>query len=56
MTRSRTAARVFADQLVLHGVDLIFGVPGESYLDLLDAIYDSPGLDFVTAATRAGPP
>ena len=29
---------MFADQLILHGADRIFGVPGESYLDLLDAM------------------
>src|SRR5204862_2179905 len=30
------------DQLELHGVDLAFGVPGESYLAVLDALHDSP--------------
>ncbi|HZT45316.1 MAG TPA: thiamine pyrophosphate-binding protein [Gaiellaceae bacterium] len=38
----RTAARILVDQLVVHGVDTAFCVPGESYLGVLDAIADSP--------------
>lgn len=30
------------DALQVHGVDIIFGVPGESYLPVLDALHDSP--------------
>jgi acetolactate synthase-1/2/3 large subunit len=37
----RTGGRILVDQLEIHGVDLAFGVPGESYLGLLDALYDS---------------
>jgi acetolactate synthase-1/2/3 large subunit len=36
----RTGGRVLVDALLGHGVDLIFGVPGESYLATLDAFYD----------------
>ena len=36
----RTGGRILADQLALHGVRLIFGVPGESYLPVIDALYD----------------
>jgi acetolactate synthase-1/2/3 large subunit len=36
----RTAARVLVDQLRIHGVERIFTVPGESFLDVLDALYD----------------
>jgi acetolactate synthase-1/2/3 large subunit len=39
---TRTAARILVDQLVVHGVDTAFCVPGESYLGVLDAIGDSP--------------
>ena len=35
----RTGGQVLADQLALHGVDLAFCVPGESYLALLDGLY-----------------
>ena len=34
----RTGGQILADQLRIHGVDLAFGVPGESYLALLDAM------------------
>jgi acetolactate synthase-1/2/3 large subunit len=33
---------VLVDQLVLHGTELAFGVPGESYLPVLDALRDAP--------------
>ncbi len=37
---ARTGGKLLADQLRLHAVDMIFGVPGESYLAVLDALYD----------------
>jgi acetolactate synthase-1/2/3 large subunit len=39
---TRSGGQVLVDQLVLHGVDLAFGVPGESYLAVLDALHDAP--------------
>ena len=36
----RTAAEVLVDQLVVHGVEHAFCVPGESYLAVLDAFHD----------------
>ena len=39
---NRTAARILVDQLVVHGVDTAYCVPGESYLTVLDALGDSP--------------
>jgi acetolactate synthase-1/2/3 large subunit len=33
---------VLVDQLVVHGAELAFCVPGESYLAVLDALYDAP--------------
>jgi acetolactate synthase I/II/III large subunit len=38
----RPGGRILVDQLELHGVELAFGVPGESYLAVLDALHDSP--------------
>ena len=38
----RPGGRILVDQLELHGADLAFGVPGESYLAVLDALHDSP--------------
>ena len=49
----RTGGRLLVDQLVVHGADLAFGVPGESYLAVLDAIHDSP-LRFVTCRHEVG--
>ena len=38
----RSGGRILVDQLELNGVDLAFCLPGESYLPVLDALYDSP--------------
>ena len=35
---ARTGGQVLIDQLFIHGVDHVFGVPGESYLAALDAL------------------
>jgi acetolactate synthase-1/2/3 large subunit len=40
-TNARTGGQILVDQLVLHGVDHLFCVPGESYLAALDAMYDA---------------
>jgi acetolactate synthase-1/2/3 large subunit len=37
-----TAARVLVDCLLAQGVGTVFGVPGESYLAVLDALHDTP--------------
>ena len=49
----RTGGRILVDQLAVHGADLAFGVPGESYIDVLDALRDSP-VRFVTCRHEAG--
>ena len=41
-TTMRTGGQVLVDQLALHGVELAFCVPGESYLAVLDALHDAP--------------
>ncbi len=41
MLISRSGGQLVVDALLVHGVDTIFGVPGESYLPVLDALYDS---------------
>ena len=38
----RTGGQILADALVRNGVERAFCVPGESYLALLDALYQSP--------------
>lgn len=49
----RSGGRILIDQLALNGTDVIFGVPGESYLAALDALHDSP-IRFVNARHEAG--
>jgi acetolactate synthase-1/2/3 large subunit len=51
---SRTGGRILVDQLLVHGADMAFCVPGESYLEVLDALYDSPQIQLVNARHEAG--
>src|SRR5512136_419021 len=37
---ARTAAKILVDQLRLHGTNTVFCVPGESYLAVLDSLYE----------------
>ena len=41
MTTSRTGGQILVDQLLIHGVQQLFCVPGESYLAVLDALHDA---------------
>ena len=50
---TRTGARILVDQLVLHGVDTAFCIPGESYIAVLDALRDAP-IRLVVARHEAG--
>jgi acetolactate synthase-1/2/3 large subunit len=50
----RTGARILVDQLAIHGADRVFCVPGESYLAVLDALYDTPALSLVTCRQEGG--
>jgi acetolactate synthase-1/2/3 large subunit len=53
--RNRTGGECLADQLRLHGAGPIFGVPGESYLALLDALYDDSGtMPFIACRQEGG--
>ncbi len=36
----RIGGHILVDSLITQGVDLVFGVPGESYLAVLDGIYE----------------
>jgi acetolactate synthase-1/2/3 large subunit len=49
----RHGGRLLADQLALHGCELAFCVPGESYLPLLDGLYDHPDVRVVTCRHEA---
>jgi acetolactate synthase I/II/III large subunit len=37
-----------------HGVEMAFGVAGESYLEVLDALFDAPEIRFVTCRQEGG--
>ena len=51
----RHGGRVLADALVAQGIDHVFVVPGESFLDTLDGLYDTGGkIKLVTCRFEAG--
>jgi acetolactate synthase-1/2/3 large subunit len=52
--RTRRAARILVDQLKIHGADTVFCVPGESYLAVLDALYDANSIRLVTCRQEGG--
>jgi acetolactate synthase I/II/III large subunit len=55
LTPPRTAAQHLVDQLVLQGVKRAFCVPGESYLAVLDALYDArEQIDLIVCRHEAG--
>jgi acetolactate synthase-1/2/3 large subunit len=39
---ARSGGQILVDQLILHGVEQLFCVPGESFLAVLDALHDKP--------------
>ena len=45
----RTGGRAIVDALRMHGTDRVFCVPGESYLEVLDALYDTPEIELIVA-------
>ena len=50
----RTGGQLIVDSLRAHGVDRVFCVPGESYLEVLDALHDVPEIDLVVAKHEGG--
>ena len=50
---ARHAGHLIADTLAGHGVDRVFGVPGESFLALLDGLYDT-GISVVVTRHEGG--
>src|SRR6201992_1871606 len=54
-TTPRHGGKVLADALVAQGIDHVFEVPGESFLDTLDGRYDTGGkIKLVTCRFEAG--
>ena len=51
----RTGGQLVVDSLIAHGATHLFGVPGESYLPILDALHDvGDRLAFVTCRQEGG--
>ena len=51
----RMGGHILAETLVAQGIDHVFAVPGESYLDVLDGLYDvHKSLKLVTCRFEAG--
>lgn len=51
----RSGGQILVDQLLIHGVDTAYCVPGESYLEVLDALHDvSDRLTLINARHEAG--
>ncbi len=52
---TRTGGQILIDALLANGADTVFGVPGESYLEALDAIYERQNkIRFVTCRQEGG--
>ncbi len=51
---TKSAAHVLAATLDLHGVDVAYCVPGESYLPLTDALIDFPNIQLVVCRHEGG--
>jgi acetolactate synthase-1/2/3 large subunit len=53
--QTRTGGEILADALIAQGADLVFGVPGESFLAVLDAIQArADRLRFITCRQEGG--
>ena len=51
---SRTAAQTLVDCLVINGTDRVYGVPGESYLAVLDALYQRNEIHYLNCRQEGG--
>jgi acetolactate synthase-1/2/3 large subunit len=51
---ARCGGHIVADALAIQGVDTVFGVPGESYLPVLDGLYRHPGIRFIVCRQEGG--
>jgi len=48
------AAHALVETLAAHGVDRVFCVPGESYLAVLNALYDTPAIHTIACRHESG--
>jgi acetolactate synthase-1/2/3 large subunit len=52
--RTRNGAQAMVEQLRREGVEVIFGLPGDQLMVALDALYDEPGIRYVTTRHEQG--
>lgn len=52
--RRRTGGQILVEQLRIHGARRAFCVPGESYLAVLDALYDAPEIALTVCRHESG--
>ena len=53
--KTRHGGRILADALLAQGVKIAFGVPGESYLPVLDGLHDAQAqLQFIVCRQEGG--
>ena len=50
----RLGGHLVVDALIAHGVDMVFGVPGESYLAVLDGLHDTNSVRAVMCRHEGG--
>src|ERR1700739_4101312 len=49
-----SGGQLVAAPLRAHGVDMAFSVAGESYLEVLDALFDAPEIRLITCRQEGG--
>jgi acetolactate synthase-1/2/3 large subunit len=54
MSAAPSAARLLVDCLAAQGCERVFTVPGESFLPVLDALYDTPSIQTVACRQEGG--
>ncbi|KAB2336812.1 acetolactate synthase [Cytobacillus depressus] len=50
----KTGGQIIADVFSKEGVKKIFGVPGESYLNVIDALFEHPEIEYLTTRHEGG--
>ena len=51
---TKTVGYMLAESLAAHDIDIIYCVPGESYLGLTDALSEFPGIKLVVCRHEGG--
>ena len=52
--KMRTGGQLVVDGLRTNGIERAFCVPGESFLAILDALYDVPEIDLIVCRNEGG--